>query len=80
MQAQYSFYSAPGSRLSHTAWFLRQRGFEVTVVDRQPGPALETSLPTARYRSVGLDPWASHACAIQILKWLGQEDARCCSV
>ena len=27
----------------HTAYFLRQRGYEVTVIDRQPGPALETS-------------------------------------
>ncbi len=26
-----------------SAWYLRQAGFEVTVIDRQPGPALETS-------------------------------------
>ncbi|PZP76763.1 MAG: hypothetical protein DI592_18730, partial [Stenotrophomonas maltophilia] len=24
-----------------SAWYLRQAGFEVTVIDRQPGPALE---------------------------------------
>ena len=36
----------------HTAWFLRQRGFEVTVVDRQPGPALETSFANGSQISV----------------------------
>ena len=34
-----------------TAWHLLERGHEVTVVDRQPGPALETSFATpAKYR------------------------------
>jgi len=26
-----------------SAWFLRQAGHDVTVIDRQPGPGLETS-------------------------------------
>ena len=26
-----------------TAWYLQQAGFEVSVVDRQPGAGLETS-------------------------------------
>ena len=60
----------------HTAWFLRQRGFEVTVVDRQPGPALETSFANGSQISVRQsDPWASPHAPFKILKWLGQEDA-----
>ena len=60
----------------HTAYFLRQRGFEVTVVDRQPGPALETSFANGSQISVSQsDPWASPHAPFKILKWLGKEDA-----
>ena len=30
-----------------SAWYLAQAGHEVTVIDRQPGPALETSFANA---------------------------------
>lgn len=30
-----------------SAWYLRQAGHDVTVIDRQPGPALETSAANA---------------------------------
>ena len=60
----------------HTAYFLRQRGFEVIVVDRQPGPALETSFANGSQISVSQsDPWASPHAPFKILKWLGKEDA-----
>ena len=60
----------------HTAYFLRQRGYEVTVVDRQPGPALETSFANGSQISVSQsDPWASPHAPFKILKWLGKEDA-----
>jgi D-amino-acid dehydrogenase len=60
----------------HTAYFLRQRGYEVTVVDRQPGPALETSFANGSQISVSQsDPWASPAAPLKVLKWLGKEDA-----
>ena len=60
----------------HTAYFLRQRGFDVTVVDRQPGPALETSFANGSQISVSQsDPWASPHAPFKILKWLGKEDA-----
>ncbi|MBI0385318.1 FAD-dependent oxidoreductase, partial [Streptomyces albiflaviniger] len=36
-----------------SAWYLRQAGFEVTVIDRQPGPALETSFANAGQLSFG---------------------------
>ena len=60
----------------HTAYFLRQRGYEVMVVDRQPGPALETSFANGSQISVSQsDPWASPHAPLKILKWLGKEDA-----
>ncbi len=60
----------------HTAYFLRQRGYAVTVVDRQPGPALETSFANGSQISVSQsDPWASPHAPFKILKWLGKEDA-----
>ena len=60
----------------HTAYFLRQRGYEVLVVDRQPGPALETSFANGSQISVSQsDPWASPHAPFKILKWLGKEDA-----
>ena len=60
----------------HTAYFLRQRGYEVTVVDRQPGPALETSFANGSQISVSQsDPWASPHAPLKVLKWLGKEDA-----
>ncbi len=60
----------------HTAYFLRQRGYDVTVVDRQPGPALETSFANGSQISVSQsDPWASPHAPLKILKWLGKEDA-----
>ena len=60
----------------HTAYFLRQRGYEVAVVDRQPGPALETSFANGSQISVSQsDPWASPHAPFKILKWLGKEDA-----
>ncbi len=36
-----------------SAWYLRQAGFDVTVVDRQPGPGLETSFANAGQLSFG---------------------------
>ena len=60
----------------HTAYFLRQRGYEVSVVDRQPGPALETSFANGSQISVSQsDPWASPHAPLKVLKWLGKEDA-----
>jgi D-amino-acid dehydrogenase len=58
------------------AYYLARQGHQVTVVDRQPGPALETS-----FANGGLvvpsqsDPWASPEAPLKLLKWLGREDA-----
>ena len=59
-----------------SAWFLQKAGHEVIVIDRQPGPALETSFANGGQISVShAEPWANPAAPLKILKWLGREDA-----
>lgn len=54
-----------------SAYFLARAGHEVTVVDRQPGPALETSFANAGEISPGYaSPWASPAVPLKAIKWL----------
>ncbi len=59
-----------------TAWFLRECGHEVTVVERQSASALETSFANGGQISVShVEPWANPEAPFKILKWLGQADA-----
>jgi D-amino-acid dehydrogenase len=59
-----------------TAWHLLERGHEVTVVDRQPDAALETSFANAAQISVSYcEPWANRDAPLKLLKWLLRNDA-----
>jgi len=59
-----------------SAWFLREHGHEVTVVERQTAAAMETSFANGGQISVShIEPWANPAAPLQILRWLGQPDA-----
>lgn len=59
-----------------SAYFLRQQGFDVTVVDRQATPAAETSFANGGQISVShAEPWANPSAPLKVLKWLGREDA-----
>jgi D-amino-acid dehydrogenase len=59
-----------------SAWFLAADGHELTVIDRQPGPALETSFANGGQISTShAEPWANPAAPLKVLKWLGREDA-----
>ncbi len=54
-----------------TAYYLAGAGHEVTVVDRQPGAALETSFANAAEVSPGYSaPWAAPGIPLKALKWL----------
>src|SRR5918994_2792566 len=54
-----------------SAYYLREAGHEVVVVDRQEGPALETSFANAGQVSPGYSsPWAAPGIPIKALKWL----------
>lgn len=59
-----------------TAYYLAKSGHEVTVIDRQPGPALETSFANAGEVSFGYcSPWAAPGIPQKALKWLFMEHA-----
>jgi len=59
-----------------TAWHLLQRGHEVTVVDRQPDAALETSFANGAQISVSFcEPWAHPDAPLKVLKWLARDDS-----
>jgi D-amino-acid dehydrogenase len=54
-----------------TAWYLREAGHKVEVIDRQPGPGLETSFANAGEVSPGYSaPWAGPGIPIKAIKWL----------
>ena len=59
-----------------SAYFLREQGHEVTVLDRQAAPAAETSFANGGQISVShAEPWANPSAPLKVLKWLGREDA-----
>ena len=59
-----------------SAWYLAAEGHEVTVIDRQPLPAQETSFANGGQISVShAEPWANPRAPLKALQWLGKEDA-----
>ncbi|MDK4740505.1 D-amino acid dehydrogenase [Rhizobium sp. CNPSo 3464] len=59
-----------------SAYQLAKAGHEVTVVDRQEGPALETSFANAGEVSFGYcSPWAAPGIPMKAMKWLFMEHA-----
>ncbi|MEY9596869.1 D-amino-acid dehydrogenase [Bradyrhizobium japonicum] len=54
-----------------SAYYLARAGHEVTAVDRQPEPALETSFANAGEVSPGYSsPWAGPGVPVKAIKWL----------
>lgn len=54
-----------------TAYYLTKQGAEVTVIDRQIGPGLETSYANAGELSYGMtSPWAAPGIPWKAVKWL----------
>ena len=59
-----------------SAYYLARQGFEVTVVDRQPAVAEETSHANAGQISPGYaSPWAAPGVPLKAVKWLMQKHA-----
>ena len=59
-----------------TAYYLAKGGASVTVIDRQPGAALETSFANGGQISANhVTPWATPGTLLKALKWLGRVDA-----
>jgi len=54
-----------------TAYYLARAGFDVCVIDREDGPALECSFANAGQISPGYaSPWAAPGIPIKALRWL----------
>ena len=59
-----------------SAWYLRQAGHDVTVIDREAGPAEETSAGNAGQISPGYAaPWAAPGVPLKAVKWMFQRHA-----
>ncbi|WP_286833293.1 MULTISPECIES: D-amino acid dehydrogenase [Acinetobacter] len=59
-----------------SAYYLAQQGAEVTVLDRQTGPAEETSFGNAGQISPGYStPWAAPGIPFKAVKWMFQHHA-----
>ena len=59
-----------------TAWYLRQAGYDVTVIERESAAAMQTSFANGGQISVShATPWATPATPKKALKWLLKEDA-----
>ncbi|MBF6988838.1 MULTISPECIES: D-amino acid dehydrogenase [Cupriavidus] len=59
-----------------SAWYLAKAGHEVTVVDREAGPALGTSFANAGQISPGYaSPWAAPGVPLKAIKWMFQDHA-----
>jgi D-amino-acid dehydrogenase len=59
-----------------TAYYLAKQGHEVVVIDRQEGPALETSFANAGEVSPGYSaPWAAPGVPVKAVKWMFMKHA-----
>ena len=59
-----------------TAWYLSQGGASVTVLDRAPGAAMETSFANAGMLTPSMaDPWNAPGTFWNLLRWIGREEA-----
>ena len=59
-----------------SAWYLAADGHEVTVIERQPLPAQETSFANGGQISVShAEPWANPKTPLKALRWMGREDS-----
>lgn len=59
-----------------SAWFLAERGFDVTVVERRAGPGLETSFANGGLLTPSeADPWNAPGTLGRLLRWLGRENS-----
>lgn len=59
-----------------TAYYLDQQGFDVTVIDRQPLAAEETSFANGGQLSYSQPfPWSNPELPLNLLRWIGRSDA-----
>jgi len=58
------------------AWYLAERGFRVTVLERREASALDTSFANGGLITPSQsDPWNGPGIALNLIKWLGRDDS-----
>ncbi|WP_370510894.1 D-amino acid dehydrogenase [Elioraea sp. Yellowstone] len=57
------------------AWYLREAGLQVTVIEAREGPGLETSFANGGHLSAASGPWAAPDVPGKLIRWIGREDA-----
>ena len=58
------------------AWYLAREVCRVILIERNPGPGLETSFANAGLITPSMsDPWGSPGLPLEVLRWLGRENA-----
>jgi D-amino-acid dehydrogenase len=59
-----------------TAWWLRQAGHDVVVIDQETGPAQQTSRANGGQISVSYaEPWANPQAPLKLARWLLRDDS-----
>ena len=59
-----------------TAWYLRQAGHDVMVIERQAQAGMETSWGNGGViHASEVEPWSQPGMPLKIVRWLGQENA-----
>ena len=59
-----------------SAWYLRQAGYDVTVIERETAAGMQTSFANGGQISVShATRWANPSTPMTALKWLFREDA-----
>ena len=59
-----------------SAWFLRQAGHDVSVIEREAQAASETTFANGGQISVShAEPWANPSAPFKVLRWLFADDA-----
>ncbi|HVO01735.1 MAG TPA: D-amino acid dehydrogenase [Candidatus Cybelea sp.] len=59
-----------------TAWYLKQSGHDVVLIERQTEAAMETSWGNGGIiHASEVEPWSQPGMPTKIVKWLGKEDA-----
>ncbi|MGP4712645.1 MULTISPECIES: FAD-dependent oxidoreductase [unclassified Psychrobacter] len=58
-----------------TAWYLRQAGFDVTVIERESAPGIQTLFASGALSVGGMNPWANPKTPLATLKGFFREDA-----
>jgi D-amino-acid dehydrogenase len=59
-----------------TAWYAREAGHEVQLLDRRDAPGLETSFANGgQVSACHAEPWANPGAPAKILKWIWRNDA-----